>query len=431
MAGLLPKMRWQLPAHAADGMQPVSMAMHIHSSFNEFAGSMDAHLDQAQRNAVDVVWWTDHDRRMSAFQFRSVVHFTSLTNETGDGKPWKWQMERSGPLTTASTGGIVATPASPLDTVAGGSLRLRAQSSSSRKAALRFFAESVYGDWNYQTNLTGQVLYVEVLPEQTGRNGYLELLVGTSFHPARGGRPAGQYSISYRFGGAGAPGSRVANGLLGIVTVPVATGQWNSVVLRLADDIAALWPDMDSRDFGLFALRLGAISTGAPTSGCFDYLRFSRATSGDIPLQVQQGISSTLAGRYPGVTQRQGLEVTYIWPHCNWFGPGITLPDYCKATGHGDVAFLRQIIADIHARGGISSYNHPYGAKWTAPMLSKAEQDQQLAKIGTALLANRALGNDLLDRIPAALGPGPGAPRRPMGPALAQRPVPDRHGHQR
>jgi hypothetical protein len=45
----------------ADGSVQVGMAMHIHSSFSEQYASMDAHLLQAQANAVDVLWWTDQD----------------------------------------------------------------------------------------------------------------------------------------------------------------------------------------------------------------------------------------------------------------------------------------------------------------------------------------------------------------------------------
>ena len=64
-----------------------SMGMHIHSSFSERWGSMHAHLDQAQQTGIDVIWWTDHDTKMSGINAKDVVHFTSLTNELGDGSP--------------------------------------------------------------------------------------------------------------------------------------------------------------------------------------------------------------------------------------------------------------------------------------------------------------------------------------------------------
>lgn len=403
-ASLLPRMRWQQPARAAaapafaaDGTSPVSMAMHIHSSFSEFEGSMEAHVAEAARNAVDVVWWTDHDWRMSGYAFRNVVHFTSLTAEAGDGKPWVWKQERTKTLTTASVGGIVDSPASPLDTVPAGSLRVRAQSSSASRASLRFYAESKPARWNYRGNLAGQALYLEVLPQEVSRYGFLELMVTTSRHEPHAGRPAGDYSISYRLGGAGVPGSRVAKGLLGVVTLAVTRGQWNSVVVRPDEDIAALWPDLDARDSSLFGIRLGATSFGTATSGCFDYLRFSRATSGDIPLHVQQDIGAALTRSYPGVAQRQGLEVSYVNPHINWFGGAVSLPDYSGTAGKSDSAILKPIIADIHARGGITSYNHPFGVGFGTVLLSSAEQDRRLANLGVTLLNNKALDNDLIE----------------------------------
>jgi hypothetical protein len=115
-----------------DGSRAYSMAMHIHSSFSEQNGSMQSQLFQASENAVDVLWWTDHDARMDGLGYRQVVHFTSLTDEKGapgQGGAWTWKAVESGPLTSSSGGGIVENPCSPNDPVKGGSMHLTAQSS--------------------------------------------------------------------------------------------------------------------------------------------------------------------------------------------------------------------------------------------------------------------------------------------------------------
>src|ERR1700759_1466374 len=52
------------PVTTFDGLTSRSMAMHVHSSFSEGVGSMEAQLTQAQLNGVNVLWWTDHDQRM-------------------------------------------------------------------------------------------------------------------------------------------------------------------------------------------------------------------------------------------------------------------------------------------------------------------------------------------------------------------------------
>src|SRR5690349_25102502 len=98
--GLGPRLPLRSPARAvtADGTSAYSMAMHIHSSFSEQNGSMHGHLDQATKNAVDVLWWTDHDHRMDGIQYRETTHFTSFSEKgaAGQGGAWKWRVAESG-----------------------------------------------------------------------------------------------------------------------------------------------------------------------------------------------------------------------------------------------------------------------------------------------------------------------------------------------
>ena len=388
------------PFADAAGTLPVSMAMHIHSSFSEQYGSMEGHLLQAQQNAVDVIWWTDHDYRMSGTGYRKTVHFTSLTAEKpapGEGGAWQLQLMRTGPLNSHhSTGGIVTSPSSPLDPVIGGSLAVSAQSTTQSPATLGYYAQSHPSDWNYHCSLIGQTLSIEVLPVSIGATAYLEFLVTSSYHPARSGRPAGQYVVSYRFGGAGAPGTRSVSGLAGVVNVPVTPGQWNSIMLSPAVDIAALWPDMDARDFGLFGLNLNAVSTGGAASGNFDYLRFSRS-SGDVQLQAQQEMEVGFAPSYPQVGQYQALEVSLALPHINWYGSGVAVTDYGTVKASQYPAFLQAtVIPAIHAAGGLVSFNHPYGVQTLTP-LPQATQDQRMASLASAMLQNGALSADILE----------------------------------
>jgi hypothetical protein len=200
----IPRLPLRSPARpvTADGTSAYSMAMHIHSSFSEQSGSMDSQLFQAATNAVDVLWWTDHDARMDGIGYRRTVHFTSLTAEKGgpgQGGAWDWTTAESGPLARGSGGGIASTPCSPNDPVAGGSLHLTARSTSTVTAKYGYFANSHPAAWNYQDNLTGQSLSIDVLIANGWTRGYLELLIVTSYHQASAGRPAGDYSLSYRF----------------------------------------------------------------------------------------------------------------------------------------------------------------------------------------------------------------------------------------
>jgi hypothetical protein len=394
-------------AVSADGTSAYSMAMHIHSSFSEQSGSMDSQLFQATKNSVDVLWWSDHDHRMLGLGYRKTVHFTSLTAEkpaAGEGGPWTWTKRQSGPIANGS-GGIVSTPASPSDPVAGGSLHVTAKSQTTATAKYGFYADSHPGGWSYRDNLTGQTLTIDVRPTSGWTRGYLELLIASSYHQARGGRPAGDYTLSYRFVPASAQARRVANGNQGMMTIPVkpnsATNPWGTVTINPSADTAALWPDLDYRDFALWELTLSAVSTGDQVGGYFDYLRFKRQISGDAFLLQQLDMMDLLNPRYPAVAQRHGLEVSRFLPHLNWFGGAVVMPNYGGITSSNYTAFLRNIVVpQIHTAGGLVSYNHPYGYGDPA-LLPVAQQDALLVQVAKLLLptatTKAALGADLLE----------------------------------
>jgi len=416
-----PRLPLRSPARpvSVDGLSAYSMAMHVHSSFSEQDGSMDGQLFQATKNSVDVLWWTDHDTRMDGIGYRQVVHFTSLTKESGgpgQGRAWDWTKVTSGPLGSQSTGGIAQSPSSPSDPVAGGSMQLIAKSTTGAPATFGFYAQTRDASWNYRDNLNGQSLTIDVLLTKGWQAGYLELLIVSSYHEAIGGRPAGGYQLSYRFvppggigrgGGAGASTvRRSANGLTGIVPIPVTPNSggnpWGTMTINPAEDIAALWPDMDHRDFGLYELTLSAVSTGDLVEGYFDYLRFNRSISGEAFFTQQADMGAALAARYRSVTQQQGLEVSLSLPHVNWFGKNVAIPDYGSTSGRRqyDAYLAQNLIPKVHASGGLISYNHPFGYG-DVPELPQPQQDALLVQTAGGMLpaagTPAALGADLLE----------------------------------
>jgi len=406
-----PRLPLRSPARpvSVDGLSAYSMAMHVHSSFSEQDGSMDSQLFQATKNSVDVLWWTDHDTRMDGIGYRQVVHFTSLTKESGgpgQGRPWDWTKVTSGPLGSQSTGGIVQNPSSPSDPVAGGSMHLIAKTTTGAPATFGFYAQTHPASWNCRDNLNGQSLTIDVLVAKGWQAGYLELLIVSSYHEASGGRPAGGYQLSYRFVPPGGTVRRTASGLTGIVTIPVTpnsgSNPWGTMTVNPAEDIAALWPDMDYRDFSLYELTLSAVSTGDLVEGYFDYLRFNRSISGEAFFRQQADMGAALAARYRSVVQQQGLEVSLALPHVNWFGKSVSIPDYGSTSGRREYGtYLAQnLIPKVHASGGLISYNHPFGYG-DIPELPQSQQDALLVQTAKGLLpaagTPAALGADLLE----------------------------------
>jgi hypothetical protein len=406
-----PRLPLRSPARpvTAGGLSAFSMAMHVHSSFSEQDGSMDSQLFQATKNSVDVLWWTDHDTRMDGIGYRQVVHFTSLTQESGgpgQGRAWDWTKVTSGPLGGQSTGGIVQNPSSPSDPVAGGSMQLIAKSTTGAPATFGFYAQTHQASWNCRDNLNGQSLTVDVLLAGGWQAGYLELLIVSSYHEAIGGRPAGGYQLSYRFVPPGGTAQRTAKGLTGIVTIPVqpngSGNPWGTMTINPAEDIAALWPDMDYRDFSLYELTLSAVSTGDLVEGYFDYLRFNRSISGEAFFTQQADMGAALAARYRSVVQQQGLEVSLSLPHVNWFSKSVSIPDYGSTSGRRqyDAYLAQNLIPKVHASGGLISYNHPFGYG-DIPELPQSQQAAMLVQTAKGLLpaagTPAALGADLLE----------------------------------
>jgi len=138
-------------------------------------------------------------------------------------------------------------------------------------------------------------------------------------------------------------------------------------------------------------------SANAIASGNFDYLQFTRPNSGEVNLQVQDAIMGAAASRYPGVAQQHGLEISHYLPHINWFGGNVSLPSYAGMRKASYSSYIAQsIIPDIHARGGLASYNHPYGTGF-GPMKDQATQNLLLSQVATRILPDKACGADIIE----------------------------------
>ena len=376
------------------GATAFTMAMHIHSSFSEQTGSMDAQLAQAVANSVDVLWWTDHDHRMDSLYGASgsgsplVMHFTGMT-EAG----WTWQALHSSGLASSATQ-FVSSPYSPNDPVPGGSMYLAAAAKPSVSSAWAgLLANTMPSGWDIRENINGQSLSVDVLLKPGWSRGHLEMLISTSYHPV-----GGFYSLSYRMVPGSGPVTSQANGSAGIITIPVSSS-WQTVTVTPEQDIASLFPTVDPRDFALWNIQFNAVSTGDPVSGYFDYLRIKRALTGGELLAQQQSMMSALARSYPAVTQQQGLEVSWRVPHVNWFGGNVFVPTYqgVAGTAKAYTSYVQNtVIPQIHQSGGLCSYNHPYGYSDIAEQ-SQSVQDSLLSQAAATLLGDKALGCDLIE----------------------------------
>ena len=338
------------------GGGPVTMAMHIHGSFSEGTASMDAHLQQARRLGVDVVWWTDHDFRVAALGYRRAVGFDG-EQEYENGLAWTWVPYTSGNPQTAAHE-FVATPHSPGE--AGGALRVRVTGPVDGSAAT-YLLEGEAWNFTYTTSYVDTVLELDVLPERVGDSAHVLVEIGSSYRPATGGRPAGQYRLQYRIGAA-AGYRRADSGRLGIVGVPVTGTGWQRVRMDLRADHAKLWPDTVAGDASVKQFRVGVrASHGATAQGVVDRLRFlrDRQTAAD-GMALLRGLVRAYRARYPAITQYAASEISLV-EHLNSFGGDGTLPTYDTTVPVKDpsVQAQRVMVRFLHGHGAVVSINHP------------------------------------------------------------------------
>lgn len=382
-AAVLPGWLW-LPQPAAavavpsslTGAAPIRAAMHVHGSWSEGAGSWQAQFDQASANAFDALYMTDHDYRAMGLYYA-----TSLS-----GAIWVY----------LSTGSF----AQKATTVNGGSIRLLSESSSSTSwATATMQVQSDQRGWAFnhlRTGISGTVLTQKITKASLTNGAKYELVVTLSFHPATGGRPAGQYRLIYRFCG---PAGRwtEGGGLTGVVRMP-APASGSTQVLDLSADVATIWPDMVAFDNCLYGLAFNAISKGRGsvadiTVGSLTITR--NRTSVSTIIADQAAIVSAYRSKYPSVTAYPQTELSQSLPHMNTFGMAQWLPDYNSLSSDHDTRD-HQIVNQVHSMGGIISYNHPFGDDM-GPLLSAPDQTTKRRQLFTSMNATHAFGVDILE----------------------------------
>lgn len=375
-------------ARPADGLVPTRMAMHVHASFSEGGASMQAHLAEAERTGVDVIWWTEHDHRMVARRYLTDVHFDGLTEWSG-ATSVTWRSTVVGDLDTSS-GSIVSQPMSPSD-VGGRALRMSAVSRGSTSGT-RTVAAHVK-DYGLNTSLDGTTIAVDVWPIETSVDAWFDIVIETSYRPALQGRPAGVYSLRYRIGGSRQPGTVVeVDPLHGLVVMDAVTDVWTTLVLDPVADMTVIWPDIDFRDAALTGFAFAVTSRDlAPSTVVVDALRFDRLRKGATAvLEVQRDLMAHYAPLYPTVVQHQGLEVSENTPHLNWFGD----PEIWPASDPAN-ADIGLAVSTIQASGGVASYNHPFGTSGSA--ISADQRAKKRRALNATFIEERVFGADVLE----------------------------------
>ncbi|WP_426566864.1 CehA/McbA family metallohydrolase [Angustibacter sp. McL0619] len=356
------------------GTNGYSLAMHVHGSWSEGGGSWEAQFDQAASTGIDVLYMSDHDTHATARGY--------LTSLIGI----KWVRSTSGSLSQQAS------------TATAGSLRLLAESRNSSPASVTMAVQPKPMAFNQlRTSISGHTLVHTVTSAQLTGGARYEIRVDLSYHPAASGRPAGQYRLVYRFGGTTSGRFTEDGGLTGVVTAPApAAGSVQRLVPQA--DVAALWPSMLALDNGFLGL---SFTVRSPRSGDVADVRVAsvellrtRSTPAAVSADQAQLVSE-YQSTFPALAVRQITEISGAAPHMNPFGVPQYFPDYAALSSNPRI-WHTQATDQVHAQGGLMSYNHPFGTN-AGPLRSAAARTTKRRQVFADLQSVNLHHADLIE----------------------------------
>lgn len=388
-----------------------SVQMHVHGSFSEGRGSIETQTLEALATNVDVIWWSDHDWRISFFHHVSRYSFDAWSEPTTANEPWK-------PLTWKEKVGtkdlVLEAPASYVTAQAalvGGpdvyegtkALEIRGLRNEPQFDAFRAHFAS-HRARHKRTLAADVTIRVAIFPVWNDADARAFLDVELSDHLAGGVGPGlAPQRIHYYLDDTGAAPALVGNEY----RVPLAyqPGTWNVFDLEVTADAQAGFTAFQPEDCALWGFSVGVESrNGSPAAAYFDSLEILHGIEGDPLLERQEDLLAAEELLNPGVRQHQGLEVSFLH-HLNTFTPDAELPDYDALAAASGLQVPSGLLTDsaayadfvavsavdrAQAQGGVASFNHMFGASSGGASMSKEAVLQQLVQ-------TQAFGADLLE----------------------------------
>ena len=416
-ASLLVAAAFAVDAGEPEGPRAWSAQLHLHGSFSEGFGSIDSHSWEASDVGVDVVWWSDHDFRITSRRALSAFGFEDATEPREYGEAWgtdpldaargrKWARGGKWLFESKENAGMGGQWSMVEDAVEGE--RSLSISAANTGQHLRSYLVGVAsgGSGFARPLAAGVTVAIAVKPETAGPRAHPFLRFKLSEHAPRGDVGLERYSLEYVL--VTRPGEPRREGATWRVELPVREGVWNRVTLPVTEDAARGFPFLVSGDDSLSRMLLGVeTGEGERASAQFDDLRIHNARPGSEMYGRQRELIAEVAESYPDLVQLQGIEISQLSFHLNEFSLE-TRPIHYDTIGRGlagegatpeevsrDLTekIGRRVVEGIHARGGLVSYNHMFGATWSGRSAEGKRRREVLAE----LLDTAALGADLLE----------------------------------
>jgi hypothetical protein len=320
-------------------------ALHIHSCFSEGAGSFDWQVWQACRSGYDLVWWSEHDWRMSCVDHDEILDFA----EDGPAR-----------ARFSTSGGKARSEFVAAGELAGGRVLRLATSGEGRSIA----AANLGSDRKRFTYALASRVDVtpRVFARSFGPGDVLTIGFDLSLHPGERRR------LLYRFTGGGpARGSEPTGaaaaaeapwGRIFVETLP--SGGWLELPLHLSRDAEMCWPNgLDNSLVGIWF----ELDASGEAEVLIDRIGFRHEDCGTALVEVQKD----WVAEYPNICHEIGGEVSYDRPHMGRYGgdPGFVGYDNVWETDRVNIVTRAvDVVRRVHGTGGLVSWCHPFGSFW-------------------------------------------------------------------
>ncbi len=355
-----------------DGRSIARTAMHLHSSFSEGQGSIGGHLAELDRLGFDAAFFTDHDWRQRAVDALPRAACNNLNGESNPGSElgWKWSWERQADLGNHNAKFVPERDAVWLRIVNDRPELLSTLASGDTKHR---------GKANRQ-NLTGVGLVADFDPGTMHNDGFMELTIEMSYHRRTSTRAGGHQLLTYRWGRlphlrrTGSAYHLENAGHRIVVERNIhAMGRQQHAVEPVEDMKAAfvalgIDPFLVAEDNSLHDLHVGVASrNGAIAAGFWHGIDItSTLHTGSDPEGVMRDILAQYAGDHDLLVDL-GQELSLV-THVNQFPSAsseiyLHPSAYTRPKAEATLEELYEILAGARGLGGLTTYNHPFGAQ--------------------------------------------------------------------